>query len=74
MKIVTDQRGLYAIRWGIWPFYQYFDLVNPGFWWSRSDRFYVDCFSQKERAEAWYAILNPKVAVVILESNDKQVN
>lgn len=73
MKIVTDQRGLYAIKNGyFWPFDKYFDLKTPGFWWKRTSINYPDCWTHdRSRAEAWYSILNPKKAVVILTSNDK---
>ncbi len=73
MKIVTNQKGLYAMRWGIWPFRMYFDLRHPGFWWSKSSRFYPDCFAEKDKVQYWFGILNPKVAVVILDINDKQM-
>lgn len=29
VKIVINEKGLYAIRKGIWPFYKYFDLRHP---------------------------------------------
>lgn len=61
MKIVTNEKGLYAIRWGIWPFYLYFDLKTPNFWWSKYNRFYMDCWGEKEKVKHWFGILNPKV-------------
>lgn len=70
MKIVTDKRGLYAIRWGIWPFDKYFDIQNPGYWWKKSSHFYLHCWSSKDKIEAWFAILNPKVAAIIVMDKD----
>lgn len=63
MKLVTNGYGLYAIRKGFWPFYSYFDLRTPGFWWSKSHRYYADCFSSSEKAKTWFGILNPKVVI-----------
>lgn len=70
MKIVTNGHGLYAIRWGIWPFYSFFDLKTPGFWWSKGNTYYIHCWEKKEKVEHWFGLLNPKVAVTIL--NDKE--
>lgn len=72
MKIMTNQRGLYSIRKGVWPFYRYFDLEQPGFWWKKTNRFYPDCWASKEKAEEWFGILKPTAAVTILKTNDKQ--
>ena len=71
MKIVTDGNDLYAIRWGIWPFYHYFDLETPGYWWTKSSRFYPCCFASKDKAEAWFGILNPKISAIILIKKGK---
>ncbi len=72
MKIVTNGSGLYAIRKGVWPFYRYFDLETPGYWWFKSSRYYIKCFSQKDKVEAWFGLLNPKVVKTILDKNDRQ--
>lgn len=71
VKIVTDGKGLYAIRKG-WIWHEFFDLKAPGFWWYMDSRFYLDCWAQKDVVERWYGLLNPKVAVVVLDSNDSQ--
>jgi hypothetical protein len=71
MKIVTDQRGLYSIRKGFWPFYKYMDFRTKGFWRSKSSSNYIDCWSQRDEVSAWYCIYNPKIAVIICTSNDK---
>lgn len=63
MKIVTNGFGLYAIRKGIWPFYRYFDLKNPGFWWSKKQIFYLDCWSKEDKVKAYFGLLNPKIAI-----------
>lgn len=61
MKIVTNGHELYAIRKGIWPFYKYFDMETPGFWWKKNQIYYTQCWKSKEKIEYWYGILNPKV-------------
>lgn len=61
MKLVTNGKDLYAIRWGVWPFYQYFDLVTPGLWWRQSSPYYRHCWDDKEKAELWFGTLNPTV-------------
>ena len=73
MKIVTNGFGLYAIRKGIWPFYRYLDLRNPGFWWGKNQMYYFDCWGKKDKVESYFGLFNPKIAVTVLESNDKQM-
>lgn len=69
---MTDKNGSYAIRKGIFPFYKYFDLETPGYWWSKNSRHYTCCWTvQRRKVELWYGILNPSVAIIILSSNDK---
>lgn len=64
MKIMTNGHGLYCIRKGIWPFYKYFDFENPGYWWKKTDPFYIDCWADRDKAQAWFGILNPKATAV----------
>ena len=73
MKIVTNNKGLYAIRKGIWPFYKFFDLKTPGFWRKRNQIYYIQCFDQKDKVEAWFGILNPKIATIIVQENNKKL-
>lgn len=60
MKIVTNGKE-FALRWGIWPFYRYFDFESPNLWWDRNSKFYMCCWGSKEKAEYWYKTMNTKV-------------
>jgi hypothetical protein len=73
MKVMTNEKGLYCIRKGIWPFYKYFDIIIPCYWWRKNSEHYWRCWGQKDKVQAWFGILNPKVAVIIADSNDKQL-
>ena len=56
MKLVTDGE-LWAIKRWSWLYlsFVYKDLVttHPMLWWRKSDRFFDDCWTDKETAEKW---------------------
>ncbi len=61
MKIVTNGKGLYALRKGFWPFYKYLDLKFPPVFWKSNEKFYRDCWGEREKVEHWLGILKPQV-------------
>lgn len=54
----------YGIRVGWWPFYRYVDLHSNEYFWTKNDRYFRDCFGDKERTTALFRKLSEKIVVV----------
>lgn len=52
MKLVSDGKSYAIKKWSIFGS-RYFDLMNPGFWWSRNSGFFSDCWAEREIAEKY---------------------
>jgi hypothetical protein len=37
---------------------RYFDLKNPGHWWSIDDSYFKDCWTDEETAKLWFKRLS----------------
>lgn len=60
IKIVTDGNKYAIKKKSFWETDKYFDLNNPGFWWTSNEEWFADCWSDKKTAEMWFNRLNAK--------------